>query len=94
MNEVRATNPITDFIQKNLWALIIVTASVIAQWAVFSVRLQNIEARQDRQGTVITALQDQMRDTQTQYAALNAKVDAVNDNVLYIRERIDKTLNK
>lgn len=79
------------FIRNNAWAIVIVTASVVAQWAVFSTRLDTIEQRQDRQGTAITGLQSSVADVQTQYAALNAKLDALNDNVLYIRNRIDNT---
>lgn len=80
--------------RNNMWAIALVIASVIAQWAVFGVRLDNIEGRQDRQGTAITDLQDQLTQTQSQYAALNAKVDAVSDNVLYIRQRIDEATTK
>lgn len=77
------------FIRNNAWAIVIVVASVVAQWAIFSTRLDTIEQRQDRQGTTIAALQTSVQDVQTQYAALNAKLDALNDNVLYIRNRID-----
>lgn len=83
-----------DFLTKNAWALAIVLSSVIAQWAVFGVRLDNIEARQDRQGTAISTLQASVAEVQNQYSALNAKVDAVGSNVDYIRNRIDRALNQ
>lgn len=84
-------NAIVTFLRDNAWALAIVIASVIAQWSVFGVRLTNIEQRQDRQGATIVSLQSSVADVQTQYAALNAKLDALGDNVLYIRNRIDNT---
>ncbi len=78
-----------DFLRSNAWALIIVASSLIGQWYVTTARLDTIEARQDRQGAAITALQTSVADVQTQYAALNAKLDAIDSNVNYIRSRID-----
>lgn len=83
-----------EFFAKNLWAIALVIASVIAQWAVFGVRLDTVEARQDRQGQAITSLQEQVQDADTRYAALEAKVDSLNENVLYIRNRIDKVFGQ
>lgn len=89
-----AQNNFVGFLKNNLWAIALVLASVVAQWSVFGVRLDNIEARQDRQGTAIADLQNQVTTTQTQYAALDAKVDAMNDNILYIRQRIDAAITR
>lgn len=86
-------NFLVEFLAKNAWALVIVATSVAAQWAVFGVRLDNLEARVDRQGTAITDIRSQVQETQNQYAALNAKVDALKDGVDYIRNRIDRALN-
>ena len=78
-----------DFVKNNAWALVIVFASVVGQWYVFTARLDNIEARQDRQGTALQDLQTSVAGVQTQYAALSAKLDAIDSNVNYIRSRID-----
>lgn len=82
------------FFSKNAWAIVLVIASVVAQWAVFGVRLDNIEQRQDRQGNSIQTLQATVSTVQTQYAALNAKLDAIDSNVNYIRSRIDKATDQ
>lgn len=85
-----SNNFLIDFVRNNAWAIIIVIASIVAQWAIFSTRLTNDEGRLDRQSSAISTLQSSVNDVQTQYAALNAKLDALNDNVLYIRNRVDK----
>lgn len=74
---------------KNYWPIAMVMASIIAQWAVFGVKIQALEDRQDRQGTSIANLQTSVTEVQTQYAALGAKLDAIDSNVNYIRSRID-----
>lgn len=86
-------NFLMAFLSKNAWALVIVASSVIAQWAVFGVRLDAVEARLDRQGTAITEIRTQVAESQNQYAALNAKVDAMKDSIDYIRNRIDRAIN-
>lgn len=86
MNENR--NTIFDYIIK-VWPIIAIVLSLVAQWAIFGVRIASLEDRQNRQGTAIVSLQASVADVQTQYAALNAKLDALGDNVLYIRTRID-----
>lgn len=86
-------NSLVDFLSKNVWAISLVTASVIAQWAVFGVRLDSIEDRQNRQDATIVVIQEQQKNAQSQYAALQQKVDSLNENVLYIRNRIDRVLN-
>lgn len=92
-NTEKKEGALSSFLAKNAWALIIVTSSVVGQWAVFGARLDNLEARVDRQGTAITDIRSQVQETQNQYAALNAKVDALKDGVDYIRNRIDRALN-
>lgn len=84
-------NFLMGFVKNNAWAIVIVTASVVAQWSIFSTRLTAIEQRQDRQGDSIQTIQNSLSDVQTQYAGLNAKLDGISDNVSYIRSRLDKT---
>lgn len=83
---------------RTFWPVAVVLISVVVNsvinWTTFGVRLDAIESRQDRQGSAITSLQTSVTDTQNNYAALNAKVDSLSDNVLYIRQRIDNALSK
>lgn len=73
-------------------AVVTVFISLITQWAVFGVRLSNVESRQDRQSAAIVSLQDNVAQQQANYAALSAKIDALTDNVSYIRSRIDSAI--
>lgn len=86
--------PVIEFFSKNAWAMAIVASSVIAQWAVFGVRLDSVEDRIDRQGMAITELRSEVQETKEQYAALNEKVDSVKESVDYIRNRIDRALSQ
>lgn len=74
---------------KTFWPVVLVVVSLAAQWAILGQRVNTVEARLDRQGQAITTLQQSDTERQAQYAALSAKLDAVNDNLLYIRNRID-----
>jgi uncharacterized coiled-coil protein SlyX len=85
-------NQLVEFLTKNIWAIALVVSSVIAQWAVFGVRIDNIEARQDRQDAVVSDLRDQVQESQRDVAALSEKVDSVKESVDYIRNRIDAAL--
>lgn len=69
-------------------AVVTVCVSLVAQWAVFTVRLSNIEGRQDRQTEAIQKLQDSDKSQIAIAATLSAKVDAIADNVNFIRDRI------
>lgn len=77
----------------NAIPIVIGIATLIASYSVnvalYGYRLSAVEARQDRQGTAITSLQASVADVQTQYAALNAKLDGIDSTVNYIRSRID-----
>ncbi len=71
-------------------AIVTFVISIIVTWTTFEVRMTNVEARQDRQASTIMAMQVQLTDQATEYAALKATIDAINANVTYIRDRIDK----
>lgn len=73
-----------------LFSLSSILISLVAQWAILGQRITAIEARQDRQSTAVLALQTQTSDLSNNYATLAAKLDAINDNVNYIRSRIDR----
>lgn len=85
-------NPFLDFFAKNAWALILVVSSVVAQWAVFGVRLDNLEQGVDTNTLAISETRTQLAETQNQYAALEAKLEGIDANVTYIRTRLDAVL--
>lgn len=74
---------------RTFWPVVLVVVSLAAQWAILGQRVSATEARLDRQGAAIVTLQQSDTERQAQYAALSAKLDALGDNVLYIRNRID-----
>lgn len=71
-------------------AIATVAISLITQWAIFGVRLTNLEQRQDRQGTTIVTIQTQVTGLANDISGIKATLGAINDNVNYIRNRIDK----
>lgn len=81
-----------SFFRENLVALIAAAISFVSMYAVDNYRLNTLSDRQDRQRTAITAIQDQITTQATNYAALSAKLDALGDNVLCIRNRIDSAV--
>lgn len=81
-----------SFLKDNLVALIAAIFSFVSMYAVDNYRINSLQDRQDRQGTVIATLQSQQTEQATNYAALSAKLDALGDNVLYIRSRIDSAV--
>lgn len=82
---------------ENYWpitlSVITVGVSIATQWAIFGSRLTAVELRQDRQGSAITSLQSSLTQQQADYAALSAKIDAMSDNVSYIRTRVDSIIH-
>lgn len=82
---------------KNYWQIVFAITTIVislaAQWAIYGVRLQSLEDRQDRQGTAIMNLQTEQVDSASQYLALKTKVDLMYDSVIYIRNRIDSAIH-
>lgn len=70
-------------------AIVTIVVSLAAQWAVYGVRLNALEDRQNRQSEDIAEIRGQILTQVTSTAELNAKVDAMSDNINYIRSRID-----
>lgn len=85
-------------ILKTYWQIIFAVVSIVvsltAQWAILGIRIAAVEQRQDRQGNAITDMQSQLSQQAANYAELKAKIDAVSDNVSYIRSRIDSVVSK
>lgn len=72
------------------FTVITVMISIAAQWSLFGYRLTSVEQRQDRQGEAITAIQNTLTAQASEYAALNATINAISDNVDYIRSQVEK----
>lgn len=79
-----------DWLKHNAWSLVIAAVTMISTFALYGIKIQNLEERADRQGVALTTVQTSLANTQSQYAALSAKIDAMNDLLIYIRNRIDK----
>ena len=78
---------------RSYWPIFIslagILVSLVAQWAVFGVRLNALEDKQDKQEQSIMAVRDLQVLQTANYAELKAKLESVGDNVNYIRSRID-----
>lgn len=74
------------------FSVLTIIISITAQWAVFGIRLTAMEERQNRQGEAITEIRAQQSMQAAQYAALNAKLDTMNDTLNYLRSRVDRSL--
>lgn len=78
---------------KQYWPVIFsvttIIVSLLTQWVLLGYRISAVESRQDRQGSAITDIQAQLSTQAANYAALSAKLDAIDNDVTYIRQRID-----
>lgn len=84
-----------DFIKNNpsiVITIATIAVSIATQWAVLGQRITSIEERVDRQGQAITDVKAQLVTQAAQYAELKAKIEAISDNVSYIRNRIDRAI--
>lgn len=79
----------SDWFIKNIVAIILAIISFVSIYAVNNYRLNALEDGQNKQDGKIMVLQSQQVESAANYAALSAKLDAVNDTVNYIRSRID-----
>lgn len=78
-----------DFFKNNAVTLIVGAISFVSIYAVNNYRLNTLETRQDRQAEQIQGVRDQVNDQGRSIVAMQTKIDAINDNVNYIRSRID-----
>ena len=83
-----------DYVSNYLkyWPVVLFIGGIISTWAVFGVRLAGVEARQDRQADTIRMLQGQVTDLGNDISGIKAKIESINDNVNYIRDRIDRAV--
>lgn len=76
------------------WPMVVTIVTVLlgvgAQWAVYGLQISDLRATQARQAVDIANLQTQVSLQASEYASLKATIDAINDNVTYIRSRIDR----
>lgn len=84
-NNDNKTNFLGDFLARNAWAIILVTVSVVAQWAVFGVRLENIEERTKSSEEAIVNLQA----STNAYAVSIAEIQR---DIQYIRLKLDRII--
>ncbi len=61
--------------------------------AIQTYRISSLEGRQDRQAASIMAVQTTLATQASDAARLAAKIDAISDNVNFIRDRIVKVTN-
>lgn len=81
-----------DWFLKNIVAIILALVSFVSIYAVNNYRINALEEEQNKQDGKIMVLQSQQVEAIANYAALAAKLDAVNDTVNYVRDRIDAAL--
>lgn len=82
----------SDYI-KTYWpivmSLLTIGVTIVTQWALLGQRITALESRQDRQEQAVVDVKAQLTVQAANYAALSAKIDAIGDNVSYIRSRVD-----
>lgn len=83
MNDSTQKTWISEFFEKNAWALALVGASLIAQWTIFSYRLGTDEKRLDAQSAKIQVIQDGQNQTAVTLAGIQKDIE-------YIRLKVDK----
>lgn len=84
---------VTDYI-KTYWpifvTLLTISVTMIVKDTSNEARITALELRADRQGTTIMLLQGQVTGLANDVSSMKATVDAINNNVNYIRNRIDR----
>lgn len=85
--------PIMDYI-KIYWPIFVTLVTLAVAMVVRDTgneaRITALESRTDRQGTAIMVLQGQVTTLANDVSSMKATLDAVNQNVSYIRNRIDR----
>lgn len=77
---------------KTFWPVVLVVASLAAQWVILGQRVNTLEDQVDKNSASIVELREQIQQSQQDYAALSEKVDGIKESVDYIRNRIDRAL--
>jgi len=79
---------------KNYWPIFVTIVTMGVTMVVRDTnneaRISALESRADRQGNSIMTLQVQVTNLSTDVSGIKATLDAVNQNVTYIRNRIDR----
>ena len=83
MNPTPEKSWISEFLERNAWALALIAASLIAQWTIFSYRLTTDEKRLDAQAAKIQLIQDGQNQTAVTLAGIQKDIE-------YIRLKVDK----
>lgn len=67
----------SDWLQKNAVSIAIALTTLISTYAVYGYRLSAVEARQDRQGTAISSLQDNNTKTLITLTAIQKDIEYI-----------------
>lgn len=73
----------SDWLQKNAVSIAIALTTLVSTYAVYGYRLSAVEARQDRQGTAISTLQQNNND-------INVSLAKIQTSLQYIQAKLDK----
>lgn len=83
-----------DWIKNNIVSIAVIAVTITGNYlvntALYGYRLSSLEARQDRQGVSIAAIQVQVTGLSNDVSSMKATINSISDNVNYIRNRIDK----
>ncbi len=79
-----------DWIKSNGISIVIALITFVSTYSVLGYRVTAIEARQDRQGATISAIQTQVTGLANDISGIRAQLNAIDSNVNYIRSRIDR----
>lgn len=87
----------SDWLKNNIGNVITVTVIIVTFGTSYIVtntrnetRISALEARQDRQATALTNQQVQITNLANDVSGMKALLTAMNDNLTYIRNRIDR----
>lgn len=86
MSHQDGDNSIGSWLSGNAVSIAIALATLVSTYAVYGYRIGAVEARQDRQGDAITALQTSNTDTQVALAKIQTDLD-------YIKSQLSKLVN-
>lgn len=77
----------SDWLKSNAVSIAIALTTLISTYAVYGYRLGAVEARQDRQGTAITALQTSSNDTNVALARIQTDIEYIKAQLTQIANR-------
>lgn len=76
-----------SWIKDNAISIAIALVTMVSTYAVYGYRLSAVEARQDRQGTAIVALQDSSNQTNVALARIQTDIEYIKTQLQQISNR-------